>query len=162
MVRHELDALRLRTTSQGADAERSAVRHAAIETSAAAGDRGAEDGSRRRPAADPRARPGPRGRRRRAGPGRRRARRGRDDAKKSRKIGGDDAAAHSAAKLQRQIDELRAEVKQEQDARRELEELLDQNAENLEQTIQDYEAKLEALGAGAEDKRASKPKKRQG
>ena len=93
-----------------------------------------------------------------SGPGRRRARRRTRRRREEPQIGGDDAAAHSAAKLQRQIDELRAEVKQEQDARRELEELLDQNAENLEQTIEDYEAKLEALGAGAEDKRASKPK----
>ena len=79
------------------------------------------------------------------------------------KLVSDDAAAVSTAKLQRQIDELRAEVKHEQDARKELEELLDQNAENLEQTIQDYEAKLEALGAGADDARVPKPKKsRQG
>jgi hypothetical protein len=84
----------------------------------------------------------------------------RDEGRRGRKLVTDDAAAASAAKLQRQVDELRAELKQEQDARRELEELLDQNAENLEQTIQDYEAKLEALGAGAEDKRA-KPKKSQ-
>ena len=88
----------------------------------------------------------------------------RDEAKKGKKIGGpDDATALSIAKLQRLVDELRGEVKQEQDARKELEELLNQNAENLEQTIQDYESRLEALGAGVEDKRTSKPKKtRQG
>lgn len=84
----------------------------------------------------------------------------RDEGRRGRKLVTDDGSAASAAKLQRQVDELRAEIKQEQDARRELEELLDQNAENLEQTIQDYEARLEALGAGAEDKR-SKPKKTQ-
>ena len=33
-LRNEIDVLRLRTTSQGADAERTAVRYAAIETSA--------------------------------------------------------------------------------------------------------------------------------
>jgi len=87
----------------------------------------------------------------------------RDDAKKSRKIVTDDAVALTAAKLQRQVDELRAELQQEQDARKELEELLDQNAANLEQTIQSYEERLEALGAGVEDKRPAKPKKtRQG
>ena len=87
----------------------------------------------------------------------------RDDAKKSRKIVADDTVALTAAKLQRQVEELRAELQQEQDARKELEELLDQNAANLEQTIQDYEERLEALGAGVEDKRAPKPKKsRQG
>jgi PAS domain-containing protein len=88
----------------------------------------------------------------------------RDDAKKSRRIGAaaDDAQAHSIAKLGRLVDELRAELKHEQEARKELEELLDQNADNLEQTIQDYEARLEALAAG-ETKSAVKPKKtRQG
>ena len=88
----------------------------------------------------------------------------REETKKPRKVGGgDDAATPATAKLQRQVDELRAELKQEQDARKELEELLDQNASNLEQTIQNYEERLEALGAGVEDKRPSKPKKsRQG
>jgi chromosome segregation ATPase len=87
----------------------------------------------------------------------------RDEPKKPRKLVPDDATALSTAKLQRQIEELRAQVKHEQDARKELEELLDQNAENLEQTIQDYEAKLDALGAGADDARPAKPKKsRQG
>jgi len=85
----------------------------------------------------------------------------RDEAKKPRKVVGDDAASPAVAKLQRQIDELRAELKQEQDARKEVEELLDQNAANLEQTIQDYEERLEALGAGVEDKRPAKPKKSQ-
>jgi hypothetical protein len=147
-VRTELDGLRLRTTTQGAEAERTAVRYAAIETSArqaieelktARADAlrltrerdqalAAVDAERARADAALAA--------------------VRDDAKKSRKLGSDDTAAHSAAKYQRQIDDLRAEVKQEQDARRELEELLDQNAANLEQTIQDYEERLEALGAG--------------
>jgi outer membrane biosynthesis protein TonB len=162
-VRTELDGLRLRTTTQGAEAERTAVRYAAIETSARQAieelktaradvlrltrerDQALAAGEAERARADAALAAV------------------RDDAKKSRKLGSDDTAAHSAAKFQRQIDELRAEVKQEQDARRELEELLDQNATNLEQTIQDYEERLEALGAGVEDKRPSKPKKtRQG
>jgi len=162
-VRNELDVLRLRTTSQGADAERTAVRYAAIETTArqaaeelktARADvqrltcerdqaAAAVDAERARAEAALAAM--------------------RDEAKKPRKVVGDDAASPSSAKLQRQVDELRAELKQEQDARKELEELLDQNAANLEQTIQSYEERLEALGAGVEDKRPAKPKKtRQG
>ena len=86
----------------------------------------------------------------------------RDEAKKGKKIGApDDATALSVTKLQRLVDELRGELKQEQEARKELEELLDQNAENLEQTIQEDESRLEALGAGVEDKRTTKPKKSQ-
>ena len=87
----------------------------------------------------------------------------RDDAAKGKKkIGAaEDATALSVTKLQRLVDELRGELKQEQEARKELEELLDQNAANLEQTIQDYEERLEALGAGVEDKRPAKPKKSQ-
>ena len=167
-LRTELDALRLRTTSQGAEAERTAVRYAAIETSARQADeelktaRGdiqrltRERNQALAAVAAERARV-------EAAVAAVRAE-VRDDAKKPRRIVVDDAASLATAKLQRQIDELRAEVKQEQDARKELEELLDQNAENLEQTIQDYEAKLDALNAGAEDKRpAAKPKKtRQG
>ncbi len=162
-LRAELDALRLRTTTQGAEAERAAVRYAAIETSARqATDElksaradvlrltrerdhalAAVDAERARADAAAAA--------------------VRDDTKKSRRILTDDAAALTTAKLLRQIEDLRAEVKQEQDARRELEELLDQNAANLEQTIQDYEERLEALGAGVEDARAMKPKRtRQG
>jgi chromosome segregation ATPase len=87
----------------------------------------------------------------------------RDDARRSRKIVGDDTVNLTTAKLQRQIDDLRAEVRKEQEGRKELEELLDENAANLEQTIQDYEDRLDALGAGVEDKRPAKPKKtRQG
>ena len=161
-LRTELDALRLRTTTQGADAERTAVRYAAIETSArqaieelkaARGE--AQRLTRERDQAI-------------AAVEAERARADaavaavRDEPKKPRKLVSDDAAAVSTAKLQRQIDELRAEVKQEQDARKELEELLDQNAANLEQTIQDYEERLEALGAGVDDKRPAKPKKSPG
>jgi hypothetical protein len=86
----------------------------------------------------------------------------RDDAAKGRKkIGAaDDATALTVTKLQRLVDELRGELKQEQESRKELEELLDQNAANLEQTIQDYEERLEALGAGVEDKRPKKTRQR--
>ncbi len=163
-LRSELDVLRLRTTSQGADAERTAVRYAAIETSAR---QAAEELKTARADAQRLTRERDQAL---AAVEAERARADaalaavREEAKKPRKVVGDDSAASPAtAKLQRQIDELRAEVKQEQDARKELEELLDQNAANLEQTIQDYEERLEALGAGVEDKRPTKPKKsRQG
>jgi hypothetical protein len=163
-LRNELDALRLRTTSQGADAERNAARYAQIE----AGARQAVDELKAARAEILKLT-----RERDQAAAAVAAERTRADAAlaavreegkkdKGRKIG-DEAATLSAAKLQRQVDELRAELKHEQDARKELEELLDQNAANLEQTIQDYEERLEALGAGVEDKRAPKPKKtRQG
>ena len=157
-LRTELDALRLRTTTQGAEAERTAVKYAAIETSSRQATEelkiaradvvrltrerdqslAAVEAERARAEAAISA--------------------ARDDGKKPRKIVPDEPVAASTARLQRQLDDLRAEVKREQDARRELEDLLDQNAENLEQTIQDYEAKLDALGAGVDDKRP-KPKK---
>jgi hypothetical protein len=162
-LRNELDALRLRTTSQGAEAERAAMRYAAIETSAR---QAAEELKTARADAQRLTRE------RDQAVAAVEAERARVDAavaavreegKKPRKVVGDDAATPATAKLQRQIDDLRAEVKQEQDARKELEELLDQNAANLEQTIQGYEERLEALGAGVEDKRPTKPKKsRQG
>jgi hypothetical protein len=162
-LRNELDALRLRTTTQGAEAERAAVRHAAIDTSAR---QAMEELKTARADAQKLTRERDQAL---AAVEAERARADaavaavRDEARKPRKVVGDDAATPATAKLQRQIDELRAEVKQEQDARKELEELLDQNAANLEQTIQDYEERLEALGAGVEDKRPSKPKKsRQG
>lgn len=160
-VRAELDALKARIAGEAAEAGRTAARYTAIE----AGARQAIDElktakseaqrltrERDQAAADLEAE--------RAKASTAAAAAVRDEGRRSRKLVADDASAASAAKMQRQLDELRAELKQEQDARRELEELLDQNAENLEQTIQDYEARLEALGAGAEDKRA-KPKKSQ-
>jgi len=162
-LRNEIDVLRLRTTSQGADAERTAVRYAAIETSAR---QAAEELKTARADAQRLTRERDQAL---AAVEAERARAEaalaavREEAKKPRKVVGDDGASPAIAKLQRQIDELRAELKQEQDARKEVEELLDQNAANLEQTIQDYEERLEALGAGVEDKRPSKPKKsRQG
>ena len=153
--------LRLRTTSQGADAERTAVRYAAIETSAR---QAAEELKTARADAQRLTRERDQAL---AAVEAERARADaavaavREETRKPRKVGGDDAATPATAKLQRQVDELRAELKQEQDARKELEELLDQNASNLEQTIQDYEERLEALGAGVEDKRPAKPKKSQ-
>ena len=160
-LRTELDSQRMRVSTQSADADRSAGRYAALESSArqaldelttARNDiqRLTRERDQALAAID-------------AERGRAEAALAavRDDARKSRKIVGDDSAALSAAKLQRQVDELRAEVQQEQDARKELEELLDANAANLEQTIQDYEERLEALGAGVEDKRPVKPKKTQ-
>jgi PAS fold len=162
-LRNELDALRLRTTSQGADAERTAVRYAAIETAArqAAEElKAAHAEAQRLTRERDQAVAAVEAERARADAALAAAR---EETRKPRKVVGDDAATPATAKLQRQIDELRAEVKQEQDARKELEELLDQNAANLEQTIQGYEERLEALGAGVEDERPSKPKKsRQG
>ncbi len=125
-LRNELDGQRMRVATQGVDAERTAARYAAIETSARqaidelkTARTDAQRLTRERDQALGR-------RRRRAGPRRRRRRRAvRDDAKKSRKIVTDDAVALTAAKLQRQVEELRAELQQEQDARKELEELLD-------------------------------------
>jgi hypothetical protein len=161
-LRGELDTLRLRTTSQGADAERNQSRYAAIESSARqAVDelKAARTDLQRLTKERDQAVAAAEAEKVRANAAVAAAR---EDAKKPRKIGAsDDAAALSVAKLQRQVDELRAELKGEQDARKELEELLDQNAENLEHTIQEYETKLEALGAGIEDKRAHKPKKSQ-
>ncbi len=157
-LRNELDVLRLRTTTQGADAERTAVRYAAIETSAR---QAAEELKTVRADAQRLTRERDQAL---AAVEAERARTEaavaavREETRKPRKVGGDEAATPATAKLQRQIDELRAEVKHEQEARKELEELLDQNAANLEQTIQDYEERLEALGAGVEDKRPSKPK----
>ena len=161
-LRSELDLLRLRTTSQGADAERTAVRYSAIETSARQAMeelKTARTDAQRLTRERDQALAAAEAERARADAALTAVR---DDAKKSRKIVTDDAVALTAAKLQRQVEELRAELQQEQDARKELEELLDQNAANLEQTIQDYEERLEALGAGVEDKRPAKPKKRQG
>ncbi len=160
-LRSELDALRLRTTTQGADAERTAVRYAAIETSArqAAEElKAARAETQRLVRERDQAVAAVEAERARADAA---AAAVRDDTKKSRRIITDDAAALTNARLQRQVEDLRAEVQQEQDARRELEELLDQNAANLEQTIQDYEERLEALGAGVEDARTAKPKKTQ-
>ena len=162
-LRNELDLLRLRTTSQGADAERTAVRYAAIETSARQAVeelKTARTDAQRLTRERDQAVAAVEAERARANAA---VEAVREETKKPRKVGGDDAGTPATAKLQRQVDELRAELKQEQDARKELEELLDQNASNLEQTIQDYEERLEALGAGVEDKRPSKPKKsRQG
>ncbi|MEO5823271.1 MAG: hypothetical protein ABIT71_22425 [Vicinamibacteraceae bacterium] len=161
-LRDELDTVRLRATTQGAEAERTAVKYAAIETSSRQGIeelKTARADSQRLTRERDQALAAVEAERARATAALAAVR---DEAKKPRKIGNDDTTALSAAKLQRQIDDLRAEVKQEQDARQELEELLDQNAANLEQTIQDYEERLETLGAGVEDKRPSQPKKRQG
>jgi hypothetical protein len=162
-LRNELDALRLRTTIQGADAERAAVRYAAIDTSAR---QAMEELKTARADAQTLTRERDQAL---AAVEAERARAdaavaaAREEARKPRKVVGDEVPTPSTAKLQRQLDELRAELKQEQDARKEVEELLDQNAANLEQTIQDYEERLEALGAGVEDKRPTKPKKsRQG
>jgi hypothetical protein len=160
-LRNELDGQRMRVATQGVDAERTAAKYAAIETSA----RQAIDELK-----SARADVQKLARERDQAVAAAEAERARadaavtavrDDGKKSRKIVTDDAVALTAAKLQRQVEELRAELQQEQDARKELEELLDQNATNLEQTIQDYEERLEALGAGVEDKRPAKPKKSQ-
>lgn len=160
-LRNELDGQRMRVATQGVDAERTAAKHATIEASARQAVEELKDArtetlrlTRERDQALAAAEAA-------------RARADaaltavRDEYKKSRKIVSDDAVALTAAKLQRQVEDLRAELQQEQDARKELEELLDQNAANLEQTIQDYEERLEALGAGAEDKRPAKPKKSQ-
>jgi hypothetical protein len=161
-LRADLDALRARATSQGADTERTASRLASIESGARqaidelkAARADAQRLARERDKAIATAE----AERARAEAAIAAAREG----GKKGKLGTADPAPAAMVKLQRQLEELRAELKQEQDARKELEELLDQNAANLEQTIQDYEERLEAVGAGVEDKRASKPKKtRQG
>jgi PAS domain-containing protein len=162
-LRNELDSQRMRVATQGVDAERSAAKHAAIEASARQAIeelKGARMETLRLTRERDQAQAAAEAARARADAALTAVR---DEYKKSRKIVTDDAVALTAAKLQRQVEELRAELQQEQDARKELEELLDANASNLEQTIQDYEERLEALGAGAEDKRPSKPKKtRQG
>ena len=162
-LRNELDGQRMRVATQGVDAERTAAKYTAVESSARQAIdelKAARTEAQRLTRERDQALAAADAERARADAAVTAAR---DDAKKSRKIVTDDAVALTAAKLQRQVEELRAELQQEQDARKELEELLDQNAANLEQTIQDYEERLEALGAGVEDKRAPKPKKsRQG
>jgi hypothetical protein len=160
-LRNELDGQRMRVATQGVDAERTAAKHAAIEASARQAVeelKAARSDAQRLTRERDQALAAVEAERARADAALTAVR---DDAKKSRKIVSDDAVALTAAKLQRQVEELRAELQQEQDARKELEELLDANATNLEQTIQDYEERLEALGAGAEDKRPAKPKKSQ-
>jgi len=160
-LRNELDGQRMRVATQGVDAERTAAKYTAIETSARQAIdelKAARTEAQRLTRERDQALAAAEAERARADAALTAVR---DDAKKSRKIVTDDAVALTAAKLQRQVDELRAELQQEQDARKELEELLDQNAANLEQTIQSYEERLEALGAGVEDKRPAKPKKSQ-
>jgi hypothetical protein len=158
-LRNELDGQRMRVATQGVDAERSANKYAAVEASARQAIeelKGARMDTLRLTRERDQALAAAEAARARADAALTAVR---DEYKKSRKIVTDDAVALTAAKLQRQVEELRAELQQEQEARKELEELLDANAANLEQTIQDYEERLEALGAGVEDKRPSKPKR---
>jgi hypothetical protein len=160
-LRNELDGQRMRVATQGVDAERTAAKYAAIESSARQAIeelKTARGEAQRLTRERDQALAAVEAERARADAALTAVR---DEGKKSRKIVTDDAVALTAAKLQRQVEELRAELQQEQDARKELEELLDQNAANLEQTIQGYEERLEGLGAGVEDKRPAKPKKSQ-
>jgi hypothetical protein len=157
-LRNELDALRTRATSQGADSERAAARLSTLESSARQAIvelKAARADALRLTRERDKALAAAEAERARAEAAIAAAR---EDGKKGRKLVAEDPAPAAMLKLQRQLEEVRAELKQEQDARKELEELLDQNAANLEQTIQEYEERLEAM-AGADDRRAAKPKK---
>jgi PAS domain-containing protein len=77
---------------------------------------------------------------------------------RARKLLAEDEPTLPAARLQRMVDDLRAELRTERELRKDLEQQLDENAEALERTIQSYESKLEAAERGAGTP-ARKPRK---